>query len=610
MPDETAHIDLQSGAGRRPDRSPGQAREVRAPVAVKARGAVDVVRNAIALMFSTVVSSAFGMIFWIVAARLFDVADLGRAAAAVSAITLLGGFAQLSLHSVFIRFLPTAGEATRQFVGISYLASGAVAMLLAVGFFTLGLSTHFLPAGPFAFVGFCVAVVCSSFSGLQDSVLTALRRTTWVPVENIAIALGKLGLLPVLAGGAVVAPLLIAWTAPLVIAVVALSAIIFLRLVPAQTRRMRGRQALPTRREFLAFITAQNLSGIVSNLTIYLPPLLVTVVLGNEQGGLFYLPWLIGTALIALTWNILVSMVVEASTDLVHIRAQLRHALRLLLLVSVGGGLLMVAGAPVLLAVLGAKYVGGAASLRLIGLGVPFGVVGTLFSITGYMAKKSWPIFFSQLASTVIFLGGAWFALTQLRFGAAGAAGAFLVSEAVVGLALLPVTVRRLRELVRSGEEQLASAETVLIPSVAATVARGRATVVSRPSPGYDTGPMQVVFLPVAAADWERAETMRIDRLIDAMTPSGSQRRWNPEATVPLPLPRLPSHDGTVPPPASRGYRPGYGQGANGHLNGQGNGRASGERTEPVIGPLSRRLRIARGEPLPGQRRGRSKNSP
>ncbi len=481
--------------------------------AVKVRAAVDVVRNAVALMVSTVASAAFGMLFWVVSARLFDVADLGRASATVSAITLLGGLAQLSLNSAFIRFLPTAGEATGRFLLWSYLASGSAGVLLAVGFYLLGMGRNFLPPGPLALAGFCLAVVSLSFSTLQDSVLTALRRTTWVPIENIAIALGRLGLLPVLVSGVIAVPLLISWSVPMTAAVVVLSVTIFARLAPAQARRMRGHRNLPARRELLSFMGAQNLNGLVSNLNLYLPPLLVTMVLGTQATGLFYVPWLIGTALFALSWNVLASLVVEAATDPSQIKAQVRHAFRLLLLVCVGGGVIVVAGAPLILAVLGPKYAGGEAALRLIGLGLPFSVVGTLFSVTAFMAKKIWPLFFYQLAAAAIFLGGSYFALH--RFGVAGAAGAFLTSEIVMSAAVLPVTIRRLRKLVEGGTAPATPAERVPARGVAPVSARGVA-VVPRVAPGYLTGPMQVVFLPATVIDWERlrqVETVFMNRL-------------------------------------------------------------------------------------------------
>jgi hypothetical protein len=372
-----------------------------------------------------------------------------------------------------------------------------------------------------------------------------------------------------LIGGAVVVPLLFAWALPIVVAVVAITVVIFGRLAPTQARRMRGRQALPSRGELLNFMGVQNLNGVLGNLTNYLPPLMVTAVLGPDETGRFYVPWLIGTALFALSWNILVSLVVEAATDPSQIRAQLRHAFRLLLLVCVGGGAGLVVAAPLILAVLAPEYAeGGVTVLRLIGLGLPFGVIPTLFSVTGFMAKKTWPIFFSQLASTTIFLGCAYFGLH--RFGVEGAAGAFLLSEVVVGLALTPVTVRRLRELVRSSEERLAeevaAGERVLARGRAPVAARGVVTV-PRLRPGYDTGPMQVLFLPAAVVDWERLgqiETVLMQRLepdegTEPRLVPGT--RWQSDMTIPMqrvspdaPTVRLPAdpRSPTDPPPGPR----------------------------------------------------------
>jgi hypothetical protein len=320
------------------------------------------------------------------------------------------------------------------------------------------------------------------------------------------------------------------------------------------------------------------------------------------------MPWLIGTALLALSWNILVSLVVEASTDPSQIRVQLRHAFRLLVLVTVGGGAVLVLGAPLILAVLGSRYAeGGADSLRLIGLGLPFGVIGTLFAVTGLMAKKTWPIFFSQLASTVIFLGGAYFALRG--FGIVGAAGAFLASEVVVGLALTPVTVRRLRELVRSSEEKLAeevaAGEKVLARGVAPVPARGVVTV-ARLRPGYDTGPMQVLFLPAAVVDWERLgqiETVLMQRLVtpDSDPVSGTDERWQTDLT--LPMQRISADDVTIrlpSPPHGREDSP--------------SGRHHRVEPEPHLDlpsdPRSGPSTAADGEPHSGPRHGAREGSP
>ncbi len=457
-----------------------------------------VVRNAAALMFSTVASSALGMAFWIAAVRLYPADEVGRASAGASAITLLAGLAQLSLSSVFVRFLPGAGDRTGRIIRFGYAAAGAASVLGAAAFFLLGLARDFLPPGPVPLIAFCVAVCASTIAALQDSVLTALRRAAWVPAGNIILGLGKLALLVALAVTTVRAPMLIAWAAPIVVAVVAIGALLVrlvtgLRRDQARPAQPRPEQGLPTLVELRGFMTSEYLKNILGTLTLTTPPLLVAMVLGPEQNAYFYLPWLIGSAALALSWNISVSFVVEASGEPSRVREHLRHAVRLLLAVTVGGGAMLAIAAPLILATLGDRYAAsGATSLRLIGLSLPFDLVMTLFSAAAIMAKRTWVIFWAQLVATVFFLGAGLLALPAI--GAVGMAAAYLGSHAVMGISLAPATIRRLRALVRDAEPGQDSASTTA-RGVAPVRARGVAAV-PHLRPGHDGGPVQVVFLP------------------------------------------------------------------------------------------------------------------
>ena len=93
------------------------------------------VRNALALMVSSMGSSGVGVIFWGVAAHLASVESIGRAAAELSAMSLLACLASLSLGSTFIRFLPVSGDQTRRLVARSYGACTFLALILALSFF-------------------------------------------------------------------------------------------------------------------------------------------------------------------------------------------------------------------------------------------------------------------------------------------------------------------------------------------------------------------------------------------------------------------------------------------------------------------------------------------
>jgi O-antigen/teichoic acid export membrane protein len=479
-------------------------------------------------MISTVSSSALGMIFWLVGARLVEPHQLGRAAAGASAVTLLGGLAQLSLSSVFVRFLPIAGRGVGAFMRRAYAASASVAVILAVGFCLAGLARDFLPAGPAALLGFCLAVVCSAYTALQDGALTAFGRTTWVPAANVGVALSKVALLPLLVGAGVSSAALYAWAGPVIVVPLAMTATIFAWLVPAHRRRAGARGRLPRRGELTGFMAAENISGVLGALIFFSPPVLVTLVAGPEQNAYFYVPWLIGSASAALCWNITMSFVVAGATDPAGMRAHLGHAIRLLLLVTVGGALALVSAGRVLLGFLGADYASHATMpLRLIALALPFAMISDLFAMRALMEKKAWQISLVRLVTTVIFLGGSVLALH--RFGIAGAAGSYLITEVVVGSVLAPFAVRGLRRLVRDSQ---APAADVRGP----VRARGVASV-PRLGPSYDISGVHVVYVPQELVDWDRlgrAETFVLPR-VSGPVPPGSHPT--------IPMRRIPHDD-------------------------------------------------------------------
>ena len=63
-----------------------------------------------ALMTATIAANGLGLVFWAVAAHLQPPAIVGRASAAIAALTLLAMIAQLNLTNVFVRLLPRAGR--------------------------------------------------------------------------------------------------------------------------------------------------------------------------------------------------------------------------------------------------------------------------------------------------------------------------------------------------------------------------------------------------------------------------------------------------------------------------------------------------------------------
>jgi O-antigen/teichoic acid export membrane protein len=507
-------------------------------------------------MFSTVASSALGMLFWVVAARLFTTDEVGRASAGVSAISLIGGMGQLGLGSLLIRFVPLIGSAVGRFLSRIYVMSATICVVLAFGFVVFGAGRQFLGSGAFWGAAFCVAVLGACVSSLQDGVLTALKRTTWVPVENIAIAVARLGLMPALVATSIVNPVLVAWAVPMVAAVVVITAALFGRLLPQHTRQHAGRVRMPGRRDLIQFISAGYADGLLGNLSSYLPPVIVTAVLGPSANAVFFVPWLVGSVIQGLLWNIASSFVVEASSDAAHTRTYLRHATRLVLVVCAGATVGLVVLAPWLLALLGKAYAtGGTTALRLVGLSVPFNCVILTYIVSLLIQRRNWAIFRVTLISSMISVP--LFVLGMYHFGVKGVVGGFLVSDVIIGLSLLPTVVRRYRALANRtidddvtmvvdlsllratlAEQDQASAARAPASGSASRADDDETTVLDLAAlraslHSHSAGGFVQEFAPWSAADDATDQTVVLPRLTDA----------RPDQTVVLPRMRDASQD-------------------------------------------------------------------
>src|ERR1039458_3209837 len=145
--------------------------------------------------------------------------------------------AQLGFTTIFDRFLPVTGDRTRAFVVRAYAMCTSVALVAAIVYVLAGFGHNFIPASLGWRVLFVVSVVLWTIFVLQDSVLTGLRATRWVPVENILFSSAKIALLPVFLVVSAHRGLFLAWTTPVFAAVGAVSWYIFRKRIPRHEAR-------------------------------------------------------------------------------------------------------------------------------------------------------------------------------------------------------------------------------------------------------------------------------------------------------------------------------------------------------------------------------------
>ncbi len=405
------------------------------------RGHSSLTSSAVSLMTATVATNALGLVFWTEAARLGTPRVVGRAAAAVAALTLLATISQLNLTNVFVRLLPSAGRLGRRLITRGYLA--VIVMSLAVGavYVVTGLGAAVVGRGFAAQAAFVAAVPVLAIFALQDSVLTALRRAPWVAAENISFASAKLALLPALVFVPIGGGIVVSWVIPAAVAVAVISALLFRRL-------LRGLEhadgTLPPRRRLMSFVAGEYTTAVCATAATQLMPLIIVWRLGPAQVAYFTLPWLISMGITVLLWNVASAFVVELAGGQEHSSALLQRTLLLWAGVVTAALLVCVVGAAPLLSVAGAPYAAhGVELLRLVGCAAPFSALVAVYCTLMWIDRRVWLLAAFQGACGVALLGATLVLLPHLGLVAVGWAN--LGVQAIAAIVTMPFSARRMR---------------------------------------------------------------------------------------------------------------------------------------------------------------------
>lgn len=362
-------------------------------------------RGALALMFSAGAAGVLGYVFWAFTARRQDASAVGSVSAEVSSITFLAAVGSLNLSSIFARFLPVAGRYARRLILVSYGAAALTGLLAAIVFLLTPMATGLVLGGAFGRLAFAACVVLNSVFNNQDGGLIGFGRFSWVPTENISVALMRLALLPLCAVFfSTRISVLWSWALPMVVAILVVNVLI---VGPLAGRETKQRPRLPPFGELGRLVAIGSVTtAIYAAVTAFLPAL-VTHRLGPTQGGYFYVPWIITTMVGLLLTNISISMVREVVANPEKadftIRRSMGLAVLVVIIVMASCSLL----APVVLAPLGPSFVvHGSPLLQWAGLAMPATAIIVLFRALCLVRRRPWPAFAVNFTTSVAIVGG------------------------------------------------------------------------------------------------------------------------------------------------------------------------------------------------------------
>src|SRR3954454_7992822 len=173
-------------------------------------------RNGYALILSTGITSALGLLYWAVAAKFYSTENVGLNSAVISIMIFLSGISQINLQETMVRYIPVVGRRTPRMVIYTYLIVVALSALVgAIFYFGIPVwspSLTFLTRSPLLAVWFIASVVIWGFFVLEDSVLTGLRQALWIPAENAVFSIIKILLLVGLAAAIPQTGIFVSWS--------------------------------------------------------------------------------------------------------------------------------------------------------------------------------------------------------------------------------------------------------------------------------------------------------------------------------------------------------------------------------------------------------------
>ena len=242
-----------------------------------------------ALLFTSAVAGAgLGVLFWTLAARLYDLASVGLAGAAVSAATLVATFSNLGLSAVVVRYLPTAGSRDFRLRLTATVVPGLIAPAMVAGLAMWPAGQALLgdlgkqgEAAPALLVGMSMAM---AIAFVQDSIFIARQKAGQVMLRSVAASMARLALLAPFAR----------WGAVGLLGIFTIGALIMLALgAPAWNRPRSSLAAQPlAANEMAAYGLTNYFGGLLAQAPPMLYPILIATHVSHAAAGAFNFAWM------------------------------------------------------------------------------------------------------------------------------------------------------------------------------------------------------------------------------------------------------------------------------------------------------------------------------
>lgn len=318
--------------------------------------------NSLYIMIAQGLIAAFGFLFWLIAARLFDSEAVGVVGSLISVATLVTNISLLGFNNSLVRFLPKAADKnalinTSMTVVIAASLISTILYVCGIRFFSPDLA--FVTHEPVLLGLFLLSMTLVAVNTFTDSVFLANRATKY----NIWIYLAY-SVLRVAAPFALVGLGVMGLFAAHMTGIVAAVVLSFYFMAHNLDWKPKLQIDMPTLRSMTGYSLANYVAGFLWSAPLLAAPLIVLNELGKSPAAYFYMAIMVINILFIIPTATSQSLFAEGA----HAKAEqlyglARKALRSGLLITSGGVAAILLAGKLAMSSFGAEYAAGATTL-------------------------------------------------------------------------------------------------------------------------------------------------------------------------------------------------------------------------------------------------------
>lgn len=344
-------------------------------------------RNSAYLMLATLIMSFFGFIFWIVAARLFPVEEIGLATTIISVMGIITSFSVLGLNTGIIRFLPKSERKNDKINTVFTLV--AIATIIVSVIFLLGIKFFspkliFIQESIFLSIFFIIFMAVGSIASMLDSIFTAYRSSGFVLLKNSIFSVLKIALLAGFVGVGAYG-IFASWMISLMIGAL----VVFLALMFKFNYKPKAVFYDAVLKKMGGYSFGNYIAAFIGGLPALVLPLIITQHIGAEETAYYYIALMIATALYVIPQATANSLFAEGSHDENSLKKQVKKATKVISLLIIPAIILTAIIGRYVLMIFGETYASeGTALLQILALSGIFVSVNSVYNALQKVRKN------------------------------------------------------------------------------------------------------------------------------------------------------------------------------------------------------------------------------